>query len=76
MHYQRGFVPMIIRPRQQTLHYRNPVGHYPHVLQRPLVFPDCSGSLPQWKLGEIYVRNPLNLVKEAQNVHKRAYFST
>ena len=58
-----------------SLHYRNPGGHYPHVVWRPfLVFPFGSISLPQWKLGEIYVKNSLNLVKKAQNVHKLLIF--
>ena len=57
------------------MHYRNPGGHYPYVVYRPfLVFPDGSGGLSQGKLGEIYVKNPLNLVKKAKNVHKSAYF--
>ena len=51
-----------------AVHYGNQGGHFPHVL----VFLDGSRSLSQGKLCKIYVKNPLNLVKKAQNVHKSA----
>ena len=41
-----------------------------------IVIPDGSGSFSQGKLGEIYIKNHLNLVKKAQNVYKSAYFSS
>ena len=41
-----------------------------------LVFPDGARSLSQGKLGKIYVKNPIDLVKKAENVHKSAYFSS
>ena len=37
---------------------------------------DGYRSLPQEKFGKIYVKNPLNLVQKAQNVHKSTYFSS
>ena len=59
-----------------ALHYGKQDGHHPHVLQRPfLVFPGGPRSLPQEKLVQIYISNPLILVKKAQNVHKSAYLA-
>ena len=49
------------------MHYRKQGRHYPHVVWRPfLVFSNGTRSCSRGNLGQIYVKNPLNLIKKAQ----------